>query len=492
MYTTQEKKMSGWLLTANAVLVIIIFLAAVSTPFGVAVSILYFIPILICRWIVQKKYIFIFAIVASLLAVANLWVSHPGGYRLIATYNVPLALLGIWSAVFFVVRFKLAEESGRTSNKRMDALFNYSTEGIIITNKTGDIILINPSAEKMFGYASGELVNKKIEVLIPVRYTHKHVADRDKYNAHPKARAMGTGRDLYALRKDGSEFPVEISLSYFMLEGEQYVISFIIDITTRKEAEDLILQAKINLEAYAEQLKASNKELEQFAYVASHDLQEPLRKIQAFGDRIRSKEANALSESGRDYLDRMLNAAGRMKKLINALLTFSRVSTQAKPFVQVDLNKTIKDVIGDLEIAIETSHAKVNVEQLPTLEADPLQMWQLFQNLLSNALKFHHDGVSPVVNITSERIRKGEADSKRDTVKITVSDNGIGFDQKYADRIFNIFQRLEGTNFEGTGVGLAICKKIAQRHGGDIIAQSSPGDGSQFVITLPVSHGTRK
>jgi two-component system sensor kinase FixL len=484
--------MSGWLLAANAILVIIIFLIAISTPFGVAVSVLYFIPVLVCRWIVKKQYAFIFAAVTSLLTLINLWVPHPGGYYWIAVYNIPLALTGIWTSLFFVIRFKLTEERGRTSNKRMDALFNYSTEGIIITNKNGEIVLINPSAEQMFGYAPGELVNKKIEVLIPMRYTHKHVADRDNYNAHPKARAMGTGRDLYALRKDGSEFPVEISLSYFMLEGEQYVISFIIDITTRKEAEDLILQAKINLEAYAEQLKASNKELEQFAYVASHDLQEPLRKIQAFGDRIRSKEGNVLSESGRDYLDRMLNAAGRMKNLINALLTFSRVSTQAKPFVNVDLNRTIRDVISDLEIAIETSSAKVNTEQLPTIEADPLQMWQLFQNLLSNALKFHKDDVSPVVNISCERIRKGETDSRRDTIKITVADNGIGFDQKYADRIFNIFQRLEGTNYEGTGVGLAICKKIAQRHSGDITAQSVPGEGSRFIITLPVAQGPRR
>lgn len=366
-----------------------------------------------------------------------------------------------------------------------NALFESATEGIILSNPLGEIIKINPSAERMFRYEHDELLGQKVEILVPKRVVGKHEGYRADFNAHPKARSMGMGMDLYAVRKDKTEFPVEISLSYFQRNNENYVISFIIDITHRKKAEDEILSAKTHLELYAEQLKLSNKELEQFAYVASHDLQEPLRKIQAFGDRIKSKEGNALTETGKDYLDRMLNAASRMQNLINALLSFSRVSSQAKPFKKIDLAQVMKDILYDLEIAIENSHAEIQVAPLPWIEADETQMWQLFQNLISNALKFHKEGAAPKLSISCEEISCLPG-SKRKCVQIIIVDNGIGFDEKYAEKIFNIFQRLESANYKGTGVGLAICKKIVQRHGGEIVAKSVPGHGSEFIVTLPM------
>jgi two-component system, LuxR family, sensor kinase FixL len=368
-----------------------------------------------------------------------------------------------------------------------DALFESTTEGIIITNRSGEIVKINPSAEKMFRYGHNELVGQKIEILVPRRVVGKHEGYRADFNAHPKARSMGMGMDLYAVRSDKTEFPVEISLSYFKRNEENYVISFIIDITQRKKADNEILNAKANLESYAGQLKASNQELEQFAYVASHDLQEPLRKIQAFGDRIKTRDGDKLSVEGQDYLERMLNAAGRMQHLINALLTFSRVSSQAKPFKMIDLNQVMKEVLSDLEVAIETAGANISVDPMPSIEADATQMWQLLQNLISNALKFHKADVNPELKISTESINC-PPEGIRKCIRITISDNGIGFDEKYSDRIFNIFQRLESANYKGTGVGLAICKKIAQRHGGDIIAKSKPGLGSSFIITLPVHH----
>lgn len=377
---------------------------------------------------------------------------------------------------------ELEKESSQSLN---DALFESSTEGIIITNRSGEIIQINPSGEKMFRYKHDELIGQKVEVLVPKRVVGNHVGYRDDFNAHPKARAMGTGRDLYAVRSDKTEFPVEISLSFFKMDEQQYVISFIIDITHRKKAEDEILRANANLERYAEQLMLSNKELEQFAYVASHDLQEPLRKIQAFGDRLKTGEKE-LSETGTDYLERILAAAGRMQNLINALLSFSRISSQAKPFQKIDLNLAFKEVLSDLEVAIETAHAEVNIAKMPTIEGDPTQIWQLFQNLISNAIKFHPPGSKPILNINSERLDNFPPDGKRKCVIITIEDNGIGFDEKYSEKIFNIFQRLEGANYKGTGVGLAICKKIVLRHGGTIVAKSKPGQGSKFVITLPV------
>lgn len=233
------------------------------------------------------------------------------------------------------------------------------------------------------------------------------------------------------------------------------------------------------------ELERSNQELQDFAYVASHDLQEPLRKIQAFGNLLEDEYGPILGEEGQTYLGRMRNAASRMQGLINDLLTFSRVTTKALPFSPVDLNLIAREVVIDLETLIQATHGKVTIEPLPTIEADPLQMRQMLQNLLSNALKFHKPGVPPVVNISAQA--QVDAQTGEELYLIAVKDNGIGFDEKYLDRIFTVFQRLHGRGeYEGTGIGLAVVRKIVARHGGTITARSSVGEGSTFLATLPV------
>ncbi len=227
-------------------------------------------------------------------------------------------------------------------------------------------------------------------------------------------------------------------------------------------------------------LEQSNRELESFASVASHDLQEPLRKIQTFSERLTSVYAEALGPEGRDYLTRMNNAATRMRKLIDDLLTYSRVSSKAQTHYLVDLSELARGVLGDLESIIEQSGATVTIGPLPTLEASPMQMRQLLQNLLSNALKFRKDDVAPVISLHAT------VDPESNRCELQVEDNGIGFEEKYVDRIFNVFQRLHGRGkYEGTGIGLAICRKIAERHGGSIRARSAPGQGATFIVTLP-------
>jgi light-regulated signal transduction histidine kinase (bacteriophytochrome) len=249
------------------------------------------------------------------------------------------------------------------------------------------------------------------------------------------------------------------------------------DITERKRVEETIAQK-------ADELTRSNAELEQFAFVASHDLQEPLRKIQAFGDRLKLKIGEAIPAEGQDYLQRMQNAAARMSTLINDLLTFSRVFRRTDPLVLVDLGTVIRGVISDLEVRTEKSGAVVDVGELPTLEADPMQMHQLLLNLISNALKFQAPGSKPMVTIRS---RKFSSNSGEWHCEISVQDNGIGFDEKYMDKIFAVFQRLHGrSEYEGTGVGLAVCRRITDRHHGTIAARSQVGKGSTFTITLPV------
>jgi len=252
-------------------------------------------------------------------------------------------------------------------------------------------------------------------------------------------------------------------------------------------------QAEKKVRLFAEELQRSNRELEQFAAVASHDLQEPLRKIQAFGDRLQNVVRGELNEKAQDYLDRMLASAGRMRTLIDGLLQYARVATRHQPAAAVDLGQVARDVVSDLEGRLQQSQGRVEINGLPTVTADPLQMRQLLQNLIGNALKFHRPGVPPEVRISGQ-VSPAPLAASDDTqlglqCELVVEDNGVGFEPVYKDRIFELFQRLHGRDeFEGTGMGLAICKKIVERHGGKITAVGTPGAGSRFHVTLPVVH----
>ena len=277
----------------------------------------------------------------------------------------------------------------------------------------------------------------------------------------------------------------------------------------RRETSEAILRAAndklevrvrertVELDDLNRELARSNRELQDFAFVASHDLQEPLRKIQAFGDRLRTMQGPRLDDQGRDYLDRMHNAAGRMHTLINDLLSYSRVTTKAQPFRRTDLRRIADEVVNDLETRIEQSDGEVEIGDLPVIDADQLQMRQLFQNLIANALKFRKSDTPPHVKLSSEKFSGESSDEGPTTddgyVRIFVSDNGIGFDEKYLDRIFTPFQRLHGRNvYEGTGIGLAVCRKIVERHGGTLTAKTKVGEGATFIVTLPTTQGKEK
>jgi signal transduction histidine kinase len=245
------------------------------------------------------------------------------------------------------------------------------------------------------------------------------------------------------------------------------------------------------LRRFAERLERSNRDLQEFASVASHDLQEPLRKVLAFGERLVSGLNGTLDERNQDYLNRMMNATRRMQTLINDLLQYSRVSTKAQPSVRVELPRLLDEVVADLEVRLERTRGTVEYGALPAVLADPLQMHQLMLNLIGNALKYHRPDEPPRVVIsgevvTTEETESGPRERPSPVVRITVTDNGIGFDDKYSQQIFTIFQRLHGQQeYEGTGIGLAICKKIVERHGGTITAKGLPGEGAVFTLELP-------
>ncbi|HLX95084.1 MAG TPA: PAS domain-containing protein [Verrucomicrobiae bacterium] len=266
------------------------------------------------------------------------------------------------------------------------------------------------------------------------------------------------------------------------------------NITEQKEAEDALRESEARLRQFTTQLERSNRELQDFAYVASHDLQEPLRKIVVFGERLKEQSGEKLDAEARDFLERMQRAASRMQTLINDLLTFSRVTTKARPFTQVDLAEVAREVVNDLEGRIEQVKGRVEVGTLPVVEAESLQMRQLLQNLIGNALKFRRPEVTPVVKVAAQIItgpvpEEGAAGVAQKLCQLTVSDNGIGFEEKYLDRIFNVFQRLHTRNeYEGTGMGLAIARKIVLYHHGEITAKSKPGEGATFIATFPLIH----
>lgn len=257
------------------------------------------------------------------------------------------------------------------------------------------------------------------------------------------------------------------------------------------ELEDKVAERTHTLQQYSDELQRSNRELEEFAFIASHDLQEPLRKIRAFGDRLKAKYAVNLDERGADYIDRMHAASERMSLLIDDLLSFSRVTTRQEPFVEVDLNSVVSDALEDLEYAIEDANCIIKRDRLPSMMGDASQLRQVFMNLVSNSIKFRKADVRPEVSIYCKEYEKASemGGELEPWCTLCVKDNGIGFDDQYADKVFNLFQRLHGREeYAGTGIGLALCRKIIERHGGSVIAVSEPGAGTEFFIDFPLQY----
>ncbi len=374
--------------------------------------------------------------------------------------------------------------------RRNELILNSAGDGICGFDLDGRATFANPAAARLTGWKIEQMVGKtEAEIFFPAGAKSGKAAAGLAKNDKGEHLAE---QDFY--RRDGSIFPVEYLRTPILENGKTVgTVVMFKDITERRLSEE-------KLSHKASELARSNAELEQFAFVASHDLQEPLRKIQAFGDRLKIKCEAVKLEEGKDYLERMQSAAARMQTLINDLLTFSRIIRSSQPFTKVDLEAITKEVLSDLECRIEKTRATVTVGKLPTIEADPLQMRQLLQNLIGNALKFQPPGGVPVVKIdaqlvTRDQIRddavfKNPPPTARPDDKfcaLTIQDNGIGFEEQYLEKIFAVFQRLHGrSEYEGTGVGLAVCRRITDRHGGLITAQSKLGEGATFVVILPL------
>ncbi len=405
--------------------------------------------------------------------------------------------MGTYGASLDVTQLKQAEESLEKEHTLLLTLMDCLPDYIYAKDKSGRFVLNNPAHAKGVGAASPEEMKGKSDFdYFPPELARQFFSDEQKIIETGQAlinQEQFKGR--VGAHAGEKRWSVSSKVLWRDNQGEILgTVGITRDIHEFKMAQEALRANQEKLREFTAQLERSNRELQDFAYVASHDLQEPLRKIVVFGERLREKATDRLDPETLDYLQRMQKAASRMQNLINDLLAFSRVTTKAQPFLRVDLAHTLREVVEDLEGRIETSKGRIETGVLPAIDAEPLQIRQLFQNLIGNALKFRRPETPPVVKIEAKIFSGILPEAAPDALpqqlcELTVTDNGIGFEEKYLDRIFNVFQRLHTRNeFEGTGMGLAIARKIVLYHGGTITAKSKPGQGSTFIVTLPVTH----
>jgi signal transduction histidine kinase len=321
-------------------------------------------------------------------------------------------------------------------------IFEAAPNAIIVVDSGRTIVFVTRGAEQLFGYRREELIGRDLELLI--------------------SKGFGTGRELFGRRKDGGEVAIEVTVSSIETPGGLFTLTSMVDITARRHGED--------------ELRRCNEDLEQFAYVASHDLQEPLRMVASYTELLAERYQGKLDERADKYIHYAVDGAKRMQRLLADLLVYSRVGSQGKPLAPVSAEAVVKGVVDRLAGAIQKANASVRVGPLPTIQADERQLRQLFQNLIDNALKFQGE-TPPVVEIGAARLDDGW--------QFFVKDNGIGIERSHMDRIFQMFQRLhERGKYGGSGAGLAIAKRILERHGGRIWLESEPGCGATFFFTL--------
>ena len=398
-------------------------------------------------------------------------------------------------AVFWVRRAasesgRLAETNVRLAQERdlMRTIIDNLPDCIYAKDQQGRFVLNNFAHARDLGVTStGELKGKSDFDFFPPVLAEQFHADEQKIVATGES---VINQEQYKSRPGDGGGKKSWSISSKVIwrdprGGILGTVGITRDIHEFKLTQEALRQSEEKLRQSAAQLELSNHELQDFAYVASHDLQEPLRKIVVFGDRLKEKCSESLTSESRDYLERMQKAACRMQTLINDLLAFSRATIRARPFAPVDLTAVAHAVVEDLEARIEQVNGRVEIGELMVIDSEELQLRQLLQNLVGNALKFRRPEEPPVVKVATRKLADAAG---RELCELTVSDNGIGFEEKYLDRIFNVFQRLHSRNeYEGNGMGLAIVKKIALYHGGDITAKSQPGAGTTFIVTLPAT-----
>lgn len=409
---------------------------------------------------------FIFTYIRYLTHKHNI-VSVEFGIALLAISTILISIFIIWETT---EKLNKKDDKKRLAEEQFRLVVESAPNALIMSDHTGTITLVNKQAEKIFGYSREEFVGQKIEIIVPESIKGYHHHNRDSYHAAPSVRYFGAGRDLHAKRKNGTEFPVEIGLNPIKSGKTTMVLASIIDITKRKEQEDIINKHVI-------ELKLKNQEMEQFNYIASHDLQEPLRTLSNYMMLLQEDYPELMNEEIQVHLETMDSAVSRMSLLVKSLLDFGRLGRDKK-LVTANCNEIVNNVVDDLGLLITNAEAFIKVDgELPVLNVYKTEFRQLLQNLINNAIKFKRQGIPLQINIGCNKNEK--------FYEFYIKDNGIGIDPKYSKRIFQIFQRLnKESEYEGHGIGLANCRKIAEMHGGSIWVESVPGLGSIFKFTI--------
>lgn len=359
-----------------------------------------------------------------------------------------------------------------SERKRLEGRFRATVESapiaMVMVDQAGTIVLVNAETERLFGYDRQELLEKKVEVLIPERFRPAHPGLRSQYFTAPQARRMGAGRDLYGLRKDGSELPVEIGLSPVTMDEGVFVLSTIVDISER--AQTKALRQAVGA------LERSNIELQRFAYVASHDLQTPMRSVASFVELLQSTYVDKLDAQANDWIRRIVESVKYLQTLIHDLLEYSRLDSETHRFERVEFRKVLDEAVSLLAAAVRETGTEISSGELPSVVGDRHQLIQLMINLIGNAIKYR-GAETPRIHVSAER--------NDDQWIFAVRDNGIGIAPRHYERIFDIFQRLhDQREYPGTGIGLAVCRRVVHRHGGRIWVESEPGRGSRFYFSI--------
>ncbi|MES2734153.1 MAG: PAS domain S-box protein [Bacteroidota bacterium] len=365
---------------------------------------------------------------------------------------------------------EIAAEAFRHSEEITRLIMKSALDAIVCIDTAGIITVWNPQAEKIFGWQEEEIKGKLLtDTIIPEQYRQAHERGMKHYLQSGEGAVLNRVIEITALHRTGKEFPIELTIIPIKEHAGLFFCAFMRDITERKNAEE-------EKKRYAEELEQKNLALEQFAYIVSHDLQEPLRTIEGIIDFFKRKYQTQLDANADQYLNFVNEASGRMRNLIKSLLDYSRLG-EDRVLEQVDCNHVLHDVLSDLTMAIKETHTSITLDPLPTLLAYPVEIKQLFQNLLSNSIKFRKKDERPAIHIAAQR--------ENDHWQFSIQDNGIGIAEKNQEKIFVFFQRLHAKNeYAGTGIGLAYCKKIVELHEGRIWVVSQPGEGSTFHFTI--------
>lgn len=460
-----RKKISEFPLWVPAIVCFLALQIDLAMPSHILVSIVY-IPLIFCSlWFKNLNTIFIFATIASILIIMRYFMLPIEFMTWDILVNRLLMIGTTWLVASLVYKQLNIDRKHQRNEKYLRAIVDHTVDGLIVINTHGIIINFNKASEQLFGYTEQEVAGQNINMLMPPSYSKHHDQYLKNYLTTGQERIIGIGREVEGQRKNGTVFPMDLSVSEMNVNGQRFFSGIVRDITARKLAEQELLQ--------------SNTELERFVFIAAHDLQEPLRTITMYSDMLEEDYSHELDKTAIKYIKSARSAAIRMRTLIKDLLEYSRMGNEKQKYETISIEKTIQMALDNLKKIIETKKAEITVSKhLPDVVGNNIQLVSLYQNLIENALKYTHGMHNPKINLTAER--SGEH------WVFSVQDHGIGIEEKYLEQIFVPFKRLHtAQEYSGTGIGLSMCKRIVEQHGGRLWATSKLNQGSTFSFTLP-------